>query len=243
MPPVTVLILAPAADPAATPLVRLLDDARTTLAERHRRAFLAAGVDEVVVRREPADATPFGARLRRLVAELRAGRPRRPGCRVHARSRPARTSGPSSRPPAATRPRPSRTTATRRTSWRSPARPVSSRALPDDLASDNALPRWLAEVAGVEVRDLRARRRLAMDVDSPLDLLLLEGFAAGQPRLPGPSDADAEPVRRRLAELRRAGRRPRRRAAGRGADVRRPTCGGSRPTRDRGRGRSSRSAG
>ena len=74
------------------------------------------------------------------------------------------------------------------------------RDLPD-LASDNALPRWLAEVAGVPVRDLRTRRRLAMDLDSPLDLLLLDGVA-GAPRLPGPADADAEPVRDRLGAIR-----------------------------------------
>ena len=75
------------------------------------------------------------------------------------------------------------------------------RDVPPDLRSDNALPRWLAEVAGVPVRDLRARRRLAMDVDSPLDLLLLEG-ARGAPDLPLPGDPEADPVRARLARLR-----------------------------------------
>ncbi len=44
-------------------------------------------------------------------------------------------------------------------------------AIPD-LPGDNALPRWLAEVAGIPVRDLRARWRLAIDLDSPADLLL-----------------------------------------------------------------------
>ena len=51
------------------------------------------------------------------------------------------------------------------------------------------------------VRDLRARRRLAMDLDSPLDLLLLDGVA-GAPRLPGPGDADGGPVRDRLVAIR-----------------------------------------
>ena len=73
--------------------------------------------------------------------------------------------------------------------------------LPVELDSDNALPRWLAERAGVEVRDLRARRRLAMDVDSPLDLLLLEA-AAGAPPLPLPGHEAATAVRDRLATLR-----------------------------------------
>jgi hypothetical protein len=79
--------------------------------------------------------------------------------------------------------------------------------VPADLASDNALPRWLAEVAGVPVRDLRARRRLAMDLDSPLDLLLLEGLR-GAPALPLPGDSEAGPVRARLAALRALARDP-----------------------------------
>jgi hypothetical protein len=44
------------------------------------------------------------------------------------------------------------------------------RDLPN-LPSDNALPRWLAEVVGVAVSGLR-RWRLGIDLDSPLDLLL-----------------------------------------------------------------------
>jgi hypothetical protein len=199
MPPVTVLILAPAADPAATPLVRLLDDARATLAERHRLAFLAAGADEVVVRREPADATPFGTRLRRLMDEMRPA-----GLVVlGAGSVPLATAGDvgafveaasADRPAALANHRYSADVVAIACAGESIA------GLPDHLASDNALPRWLAEVAGIEVRDLRDRRRLAMDVDSPLDLLLLEGFVPG---LPVPPAADAEPARRRLAELRR----------------------------------------
>jgi hypothetical protein len=48
------------------------------------------------------------------------------------------------------------------------------RAVPD-LPGDNALPRWLEEVAGFEVADLRARWHLAMDLDSPLDVVLTGG--------------------------------------------------------------------
>src|SRR5262245_12992823 len=68
---VTALVLAPDVAPGAGPLERRLDDARTALAEHHRRGFVAAGAATVVVRREPPDDTPFGARLRRLVGELR----------------------------------------------------------------------------------------------------------------------------------------------------------------------------
>ncbi|MBI2781066.1 MAG: hypothetical protein HYX55_04630 [Chloroflexi bacterium] len=42
-----------------------------------------------------------------------------------------------------------------------------------DLASDNALPRWLESEAGVSVAELPDRARLGLDIDSPLDLELL----------------------------------------------------------------------
>jgi hypothetical protein len=45
------------------------------------------------------------------------------------------------------------------------------RTLPS-LAADNGLPRWLANEAGVEVRDLHRRWRLQVDLDTPLDALL-----------------------------------------------------------------------
>jgi hypothetical protein len=40
------------------------------------------------------------------------------------------------------------------------------------LPSDNALPRWLEEHAGVAVEQLAGRERLALDIDSPLDIAL-----------------------------------------------------------------------
>jgi hypothetical protein len=54
-------------------------------------------------------------------------------------------------------------------------------ALPD-LPGDNAIPRWLEEIAGYELRDMGGRWRLAVDLDSPLDLLLT-GLGAGLPGL------------------------------------------------------------
>jgi hypothetical protein len=71
-------------------------------------------------------------------------------------------------------------------------------ALPD-LPSDNALPRWLAEVAGYEVRDLARRWRLAVDLDSPLDVALVAGGNASIGRV-------AEVARDPRAELLVAGR-------------------------------------
>ena len=201
MPPVTVLVLAPQLSAEAGPLERRLDDARAALAEHHRHAFLAAGADEVVVRRERPDDTPFGARLRRLVEELEpaglvvlgAGSvPLATGVDLRAFVAAAAADEPGA---LANHGYSADIIAIARAA-------AALRHLPPDLASDNALPRWLAEVAGVPVRDLRAMRRLAMDVDSPLDLILLEGWR-GAPCLPLPDDAEARPVRDRLAALRR----------------------------------------
>lgn len=205
MPPVSVLILAPAPSPAAGPLTRVLDEARAALAEHHREAFLRAGAADAVVRREPPDDTPFGARLRRLSAETMPIGPA--GLIVlGAASIPLATD-------------PDRRDLVEAAAADAPAALANQRysadviaiaradlvlpAVPVDLDSDNALPRWLAEVARIPVADLRARRRLAMDVDSPLDLLLLDGARAlGRTRLPMPAEAETEAVRDRLARLR-----------------------------------------
>ena len=52
------------------------------------------------------------------------------------------------------------------------------------LPADNALPRWLEERAGVAVTDLRSRWRLGVDIDTPLDLMVL-GDPAARDRLGG----------------------------------------------------------
>jgi hypothetical protein len=205
MPPVSVLILAPAPTPAAGPLTSLLDDARAALGEHHRRGFLAAGAIDAVLRREPPDDTLFGARLRRISAELLPVGPA--GLVVlgaaslplaTAADRQALVAAASGDDPAAL--------ANQRYSADAIAIARADLVLPTipvDLDSDNALPRWLDEVARVRVHDLSARRHLAVDVDSPLDLLLLDGSAAlGATRLPLPAAADAEPVRSRLDTLR-----------------------------------------
>jgi hypothetical protein len=54
---------------------------------------------------------------------------------------------------------------------------VTLPAVPD-LPGDNALPRWLEEVAGYQVDDLRGRWRLAIDIDGPLDLVLVGAAGA-----------------------------------------------------------------
>jgi len=164
-----------------------------------------SGAADVVVRREPPDDTPFGARLRRLVAELRPA-----GLVVlGAGALPLATAADRRAFVAAAAAELPGALANQRHSADAIAIACARDTLRDlpDLTSDNALPRWLAEVAGVPVRDLAGRRHLAVDVDSPLDLLLLEA-ARGAPALPLLGDAEARPVRARLAALRGVARDP-----------------------------------
>ncbi|MGK2850590.1 MAG: hypothetical protein ACSLFN_06755 [Candidatus Limnocylindrales bacterium] len=169
---VTVVILhvEPAAD--AGPLTRALGAARTRLAETHRVRFAAAGADRVDVVAGPPDGVSFGARLRAIAHRL----PDDGGLVILGSGAVPLLSA-----------------AERRTFVRAAAGPMPAvlannaysadivavaaarSALADvpDLATDNALPRWLAERAGLAVTDLRRRWRLGVDIDSPLDLVLL----------------------------------------------------------------------
>jgi hypothetical protein len=67
-----------------------------------------------------------------------------------------------------------------------------------DLPSDNALPRWLEEVAGFAVSDRSSANRLQVDYDSPLDLILARGpddhaFAAARDTLRAVAAVAANP--------------------------------------------------
>lgn len=203
--PVVALILAPSPSPGAGPLERVLDEARAALAEHHRVAFLAAGAAEAVILREPPDDEAFGARLRRLGGDAIDGWGAAGLVVLGAASIPLAT--PADRRAliaAAARPEPGALANTRYSAdvIALARADLLLRLIPVDLPNDNALPRWLAEVAGVAVADLRARRHLAMDVDSPLDLLLVAA-ARGLPALSLslPSVADAAPVLARLAAI------------------------------------------
>ena len=206
-----------------------LDDARGALAERHRRASsrparTEAGGPARAARRYPIRRTAPTARRascsRGGLVVLGAGSiplatTARPGARSWRRRRP-------------TRPAPSRTSATPRTSIAIARRRRGARATCRPTSPPTTrCPAGCAEVAGVPVRDLRARRRLAMDVDSPLDLLLLEGVRGGTGRCRCPTTPTRGRSATRLAGPARARRRPGRGAARRRADVRRRTCAGS----------------
>jgi hypothetical protein len=199
---VAVLILHPEPPPRAGELERWVATARAANAERHRRGFLAAGAADVRVASGAPDGIPFGARLRAFVATNRAAglvvlgsgamplagaADRRAFVEVASATRPVAL-------------------ANNRFSADVIAVSLAGNleALPD-LATDNELPRWLAEIAGYEVTDLRRRWRLGVDIDGPLDLVLI-GEPAWMPPAP---EGDLERIADRLAAVRVVARDPR----------------------------------
>lgn len=196
-PGVTVIILHPEAPLDAEALVRAVASARAELAERHRRGFLAAGAVDARIESGPPDERSFGSRLRDLAERLPVG----DGLVVLGSGAvPLATRADRVRFVAAAAGGPGgRALANNRYSADIVAVPdarTTLAAIPD-LPTDNALPRWLEEVAGVGVDDLAGSWRLAMDVDTALDLVLLGGRSA-QPL----GARDRERVNGRLAALR-----------------------------------------
>ena len=200
---VAVLILHPEPGPRAGELEGWVAAARATMAERHRRGFLAAGATDVTVSGGPPDGVSFGARLRAFVARSRLG-----GVVVLGSGAIPMATAADRRAfvEAATSDEACVALANNRYSADVVAvsRAGNLRAVPD-LATDNALPRWLAEVAGYEVTDLRRRWRLGMDIDGPLDLVLLDNMA----RPTQPSAGIVDRVIARLAAVRAVAADPR----------------------------------
>lgn len=166
------------------PLVRLLAEARSRLLEHQLELWGEAGAVRVLVvpGREDAPtgatvAKSFGGRLARLVDEqgirrlVVMGSGAVPLLRRRDAKRLVRVAAERGRQAATNNRYSSDICAI------SDARVL--RLLPP-LPSDNALPRWLEEHAGFGVTDLPARDRLALDLDTPLDLALLS-LARGAP--------------------------------------------------------------
>jgi hypothetical protein len=170
---VDVAILHPEAAADSGPLTRAVAAARLEVAEEHVRGFTEAGATRARVVAGPPDGRPFGARLREIVVELGDG-----GLIVLGSGAiPLATSSDRQELVAAARASEPRALTNNRYSGDLIAVSRARSALRDvpDLPNDNALPRWLEEEAGVPVEDLRRRWRLGVDVDGPLDLILLGG--------------------------------------------------------------------
>jgi hypothetical protein len=153
------------------PLTRLLAEVRTKLAEQQAELFVRAGAKRVLVvpgrATSDAAAATFGDRLRDLVADegirhlvvLGSGAvPRLARRDAHALVAGAGARG---------------RRAVTNNRYSSDVVSISDASALRDLPplpGDNALPRWLEEHAGFQVTDLPARARLALDLDSPLDV-------------------------------------------------------------------------
>jgi hypothetical protein len=159
-------------DEGGPPLSALLTAARAAVAERHARLFRGAGSRVVIDVRASAPEGSFGARLAAAVNE-------------HARGAGGIVVLGSGAVPLLRR---QDAVALVRTAASGGRRALTNNRYSSDvcavsepgvlarvpaLRSDNALPRWLEEEAGFGVDELRARGRLAFDLDSPLDLAVL----------------------------------------------------------------------
>jgi hypothetical protein len=200
---VDVVILHPEASVDAGPLTRALSTARRALADRHVAGFLEAGATRARVVTGPPDDRPFGERLRDILEGTGRGGLVVLGSgaipRATAEDRRAFVTAAAADVPGAL--------ANNRYSADivavSCARDVLA-SVPPTLPSDNALPRWLAEVARVPIADRTANTRLAIDIDGPLELVLLGGrWSAALP------EGAAARVEGKLTDLRRAARDPR----------------------------------
>ena len=186
------------ADSRSGPLETWLADARAANAERLLLGFLRAGASDAEIASGRPDGTPFGARLRALVAE--GIRPHEGLVLLGSGSIPLaqRADLDAFLVIAASGERRALVNSRYSADVVAVGQTAGLLELPD-LPADNALPRWLDEVAGYQVDDLRRRTRLAMDLDSPLDVALI-----GRQPIEGPAADPAmfDLVDRRLADLR-----------------------------------------
>jgi hypothetical protein len=190
-----VVILHPEPGPTAGPLTRALAMVRARLAEHHRARFLAAGATTAMVVAGPADDTPFGRRVRALATgggprDARAGDRSGTDGLVVLGSGAIPLAGAADRRPFVEVAASGEARALANNRYSADIVAVGRRdllaALPD-LEADNALPRWLDEVGGATVADLRGRWRLAIDLDGPLDVLLAARAPAAPRWLRGPA--------------------------------------------------------
>lgn len=155
------------------PLLQLLADVRQRLAEQQAALFRRAGAGEI--RLVEGSAAPFGS-------QLAAAAPAKGGVIVLGSGAVPRLGPGDARQLAETAAAGGRRALTNNR-YSSDVCAISDasalRGLPL-LPSDNALPRWLEEHAGFTVADLAGRDRLALDIDTILDVCLW-ALAPGSP--------------------------------------------------------------
>jgi hypothetical protein len=177
---VAVRILHPPTPEDAGELTRLVGRARSIVAEDLARRFESAGAADVTIV-SGDDRRTFGERLRGVVASLEpesglvvlgsGSIPLATEADLHGLLDVARAGEPR---------------ALTNNRYSSDVVAIGGAAIlasVPDLPADNLLPRWLATVAGVPVEELPDRARLAMDIDSPLDLELIRRDPACPPAL------------------------------------------------------------
>ena len=189
--------------PSAGPLEGWVSAERSVLAEEHRRAFEAAGADEATIVAGAPDGKSFGARLRDAVRTVKHH-----GVVVlGSGSTPLATMADRRAFVEAAAADDIRALTNNRYSGDivAVARAGVLAELPD-LASDNALPRWLSEVKGYRVGE-RPAWRLRLDIDDPLDLVLLSA-ARGRHRRDGATATNTGRVEEALAAVAAVAREP-----------------------------------
>lgn len=178
---VAVRILHPEPVDGAGELTRLVASARAIVAAELAPRFTAAGAHDVRIIAGPPDGRSFGERLRGLASELG---PRHGLIVLGSGSIPLATDAHLTSLVVVAGSGQARALTNNR--YSSDVVAIGDAAilagLPD-LASDNALPRWLEQEGGATVDELPERARLGLDIDSPLDLELLRRDGGCPPAL------------------------------------------------------------
>ena len=186
---VVVIILHAAPESSAGPLERAFADDRRRNADRQAGGFAALGAAVEVIETDRGG-PPFGKRLRGLARDHGLARTRDGAGLVVLGSGSiplARRADRAMFVAAAAGSAGSKTTGDPQALLTNNAYSGDILAIPagtdlerlPDLAADNAVPRWAADV-GFEVHDLRERWRLQVDLDSPLDVILAASHGDGK---------------------------------------------------------------
>ncbi len=192
---VAVRILHPAPGPSSGELERALATVRAANGERLAALFRSAGAADVRIDAGAPDARTFGERLRGLASVVRGeaglivlGSGSVPLLERRGAAELVGVAASGERRALANNRHSADVIAVGR---------AAVLASVPDLPTDNALPRWLAEHAGFLVEDRSRRWRLGIDLDSPLDAVILNG------RLDAAAAAvDIEPVLDRIRRVR-----------------------------------------